>query len=579
MRPIRSGRPLSALLCALASATAAAGTAAPTYDTVIRQGTVYDGSGKAPYVGDVAIEGDKIVYVGAHAPGSGRTEFAAHGKAVAPGFINMLAHPEESLLIDGRALSDLRQGVTLEVMGEMSMGPLNDAMKADMKRGADVPIEIDWTTLGQYLQKLEKKGITPNIASFVGAGTIREYVLGANNVEPSPAQLAEMRGLVRQAMEEGALGVTTALIYNPNTYAKTPELVSLAQESAQCGGMYIAHMRSEGDRLVEAVDETIRIARESGAPAEIYHLKVAGRQNWDKLDDVIAHVEASRKAGVRITADMYLYTAGATGLDASMPPWVQEGGYDQWAERLRDPAIRARVAADMKDPKPTWENLLQRAGPDGLLFLAFHNPALRGYIGKTLTDIANDRHTTPEEAAMQLVVEDGSRVGVAYFLMSEDNIRRQVALPWVSFGSDAGAPAPEGVFLESAEHPRAYGNFVRVLGKYARDEQVITLAEAVRKLSALPAATLSIPARGHLEPGYFADVVVFDPATVADHATYEKPHQLSTGVTDVWINGVRALQDSEATRAASGRFVRGRAALSDAGGGCRATATDWTWVP
>ena len=577
MHLIPSRRPISALLCALAFAPAIADPL--TYDTVIRQGTVVDGSGKVPYIGDVAMAGDRIVYVGPHAPGRGKTEFDARGKAVAPGFVNMLAHPEESLLIDGRALSDLRQGVTLEVMGEMSMGPLNEAMKTDMKRQADVPFDVDWTTLGQYLIKLEKKGITPNIASFVGAGTIREYVLGANNVEPTPMQLTEMRALVRQAMEEGALGVTTALIYNPNTYAKTPELISLAQESAQCGGMYIAHMRSEGDRLVEAVDETISIARESGAPAEIYHLKVGGRQNWGKLDDVIAHVEASRKAGVRITADMYLYTAGATGLDASMPPWVQEGGYDQWAERLRDPAIRARVAADMKDPTPSWENLMQRAGPDGLLFLAFHNPALRGYIGKTLTEIAQDRNTTPEEAAMQLVVEDGSRVGVAYFLMSEDNIRRQVALPWVSFGSDAGAPAPEGVFLESAEHPRAYGNFVRVLGKYARDEKVISLQEAVRKLSAQPAANLSIPARGQLQKGYFADIVVFDPQTVADHATYEKPHQLSTGVTDVWINGVRALKDSEATGAPSGRFVRGRAARSESTGGCRAKSTDWTWSP
>jgi len=579
MHRIRSVRPLSTLLCALACAPAIADTAAPQYDTVLRQGTIYDGSGTPAYVGDLAITGDRIVYIGPHAPGRGRSEFDAHGKAVAPGFINMLAHPEESLLIDGRALSDLRQGVTLEVMGEMSMGPLNAAMKADMQRQADVPLDVDWTTLGQYLVKLEQKGITPNIASFVGAGTIREYVLGANNVEPTATQLTAMRALVHQAMEEGAMGLTTALIYNPNTYAKTPELIALAQESAQCGGMYIAHMRSEGDRLVEAVDETIRIARESGAPAEIYHLKVAGRPNWDKLDTVIAHVEASRKAGVRITADMYLYTAGATGLDASMPPWVQEGGYDQWAERLRDPAIRARVAADMQDPNPTWENLMQRAGPDGLLFLAFHNPALRGYIGKTLTEVAQDRHTTIEEAAMQLVVEDGSRVGVAYFLMSEDNIRRQVALPWVSFGSDAGAPAPEGVFLESAEHPRAYGNFVRVLGKYARDAHVITLEDAVRKLSALPAATLSIPARGQLQKGYFADVVVFDPATVADHATYEKPHQLSTGVTDVWINGVRALKDSEATRAPSGRFVRGRAARTESGGGCRAQSTDWSWSP
>ena len=579
MRHRATNRSLILLFGVCTYASALATTTPNDYDTVIRQGTVYDGSGNAPFIGDVAIRGDRIVYVGAHAPGTAKIEFDAWGKAVAPGFINMLAHPEESLLIDGRALSDLRQGVTLEVMGEMSMGPLNERMKTELQRQADVPMQVDWTSLGEYLTKLEHKGISPNVASFVGAGTIRDYVLGPNNVDPSPTQLAQMRALVRTAMEEGALGVTTALIYNPETYAKTPELIALAQESAQCGGMYIAHIRSEGDRLLEAVDETIQIARESGAPAEIYHLKVAGQQNWGKLDDVITRIEGSRKAGVRITADMYLYTAGATGLDASMPPWVQEGGYAQWAARLRDPEIRARVAADMQDPHPTWENLMQRAGADGVLFLSFHNPALRGYIGKTLTDVARDRHTTPEEAAMQLVVEDGSRVGVAYFLMSEANIRRQVALPWVSFGSDAGAPAPEGVFLDSAEHPRAYGNFVRVLGQYARDEHVLSLADAVVKLSALPAATLSIPERGHLQAGYFADVVVFDPATVSDHATYEQPHQLATGVTDVWINGIRALQNSEATRAASGRFVRGRAARSANGGGCRADGRDWTWSP
>ena len=578
MQPSRRLDRLTTLIAATLAVAGNALAAAPHYDTVIRQGTVYDGSGGKPFVGDVAISADRIVFVGPHAKGHGNVEFNAYGKAVAPGFVNMLAHPEESLLIDGRALSDLRQGVTLEVMGEDSMGPLNDTMKAFMQKQADVPLDVDWTTLGQYLTKLEKRGITPNIASFVGAGTIREYELGANNVEPTAAQLAHMRALVREAMEEGALGVTTALIYNPNTYAKTPELVALASESALCGGMYIAHMRSEGDRLVEAVDETIHIARESGAPAEIYHLKVAGRENWGKLDQVIQHIEASRAAGVRITADMYLYTAGATGLDAAMPPWVQEGGYDQWAERLRDPAIRARVAADMLAPNPTWENLMQRAGPDGVLLLAFHNPKLRGYIGKTLAEVAKERGTTPQEAAMELVAEDGSRVGVAYFLMSEDNIRRQIALPWVSFGSDAGAPAPEGVFLESAEHPRAYGNFVRLLGKYVREEHVVPLEEAIRKLSALPAATLSITNRGHLKTGDYADVVVFDPATVADHATYDHPHQLATGVSDVWINGVRALKDGEATRAASGRVVRGRAYRTPTGGGCREKASDWTWT-
>lgn len=569
---------LSALLALVVATALPAAADDFRYDTVIRSGHVYDGSGLPPFVGDVAIKGDRIVYVGPHAPGKGRSEVDAHARAVAPGFINMLAHPEESLIVDGRALSDLRQGVTLEVMGEMSMGPMNATMQAEtVRQQVDVHYDVDWTTLGEYLAKLERRGITPNVASFVSAGTVRQYVLGEDDVQPTEAQLGHMRQLVHQAMEEGALGVTTALIYNPFTYAKTPELIALAQESARCGGMYIAHMRSEGDRLVEAVDETIAIAKASGAPAEIYHLKVAGQANWNKLDRVIADVEAARASGTRITADMYVYTAGATGLDAAMPPWVQEGGVDKWIERLRDPAVRERVAADMRDPKPTWENILQRAGAKGALLLAFKNPALKPLIGKTLADVATMRGVSPEEAAMQLVVEDGTRVGVAYFLMSEDNVRREVALPWVSFGSDADAPAPEGVFLASGEHPRAYGNFARVLAKYARDEKVITVQEAVRRLSAFPAATLSLADRGRLQKGYFADVVVFDPNTIQDHATYDAPHQLATGVDQVWINGVRALKDGEATRAASGRFVRGRAWTGAPSGGCRVSSNDWKW--
>jgi N-acyl-D-amino-acid deacylase len=548
------------------------------HDTVIRNGLIYDGSGKPPYVGDVAIDKDRISYVGPHAPGKGRSEIDAHGKAVSPGFINMLAHPEESLLVDKRALSDITQGVTLEVMGEDSMGPLSPAMKTDMKsHQGDLHYDIDWTTLGEYLERLQSKGIAPNVAAFVGAGTIRTNVLGEDNVAPTPAQLLQMRGLVRQAMQEGALGVTTALIYNPNTYAKTPELIALASESALCGGMYIAHMRSEGDRIVEAVQETIDIAKGSGAPAEIYHLKVGGQVNWPKLDKVIDEVQAARASGTRITADMYLYTAGATGLDVTMPPWVQEGGLDKWIARLKDPALHARILADMRDPSPTWENLLQRAGPKGTLLLEFKNPALKPLTGKTLAEVAAMRGVSPEEAAMQLVAEDGSRVGTAYFLMSEDNIRREVALPWVSFGSDAAAPAPEGVFLLSAEHPRAYGNFVRVLAKYVRDEKVISLQEAIRKLSALPAQNLSLKDRGMLRKGYFADVVIFDPATVQDHATYEKPHQLSTGVEEVWINGIAALHNGNATGNPSGRFVRGRAWTGYPGGGCRASSQEWTW--
>jgi N-acyl-D-amino-acid deacylase len=571
---------LSATVMIAALTFAPAAAKAPAHDTVIRNGIIYDGSGKPPVHGDVAIDGDRISYVGPHAPGYGKVEFDAKGKAVAPGFINMLAHPEVSLLADGRALSDLRQGVTLEVMGEISMGPLNERMKAEAVRDqADIHFDVDWTTLGEYLTKLERRGISPNVASFVGAPTVRDYVLGEDDVTPTPDQLAKMRSLVHDAMEEGALGVTTALIYNPATYAKTPELVALAQESARCGGMYIAHIRSEGDRLLESVGETIEIARASGAPAEIYHLKAAGQSNWGKLDDLIRTVEAARAGGTRITADMYTYTAGATGLDAGMPPWVQEGGIEKWVARLKDPAVRERVAAEMRSPKTSWENLLQKAGAKGTLLLAFKTAALKPLTGKTLDEVATIRGVSPEEAAMQLVVEDGTRIEVAYFLMSEDNVRRQVALPWVSFGSDAEAPAPEGVFLESSTHPRAYGNFTRLLAEYVRHDKVLPLEEAIRKLTAFPAETLSIPDRGRLRKGYYADVVVFDPATVQDHATYDRPHQLSTGVDDVWVNGVRALQGGEATRAPSGRFVRGRAWRNAASGGCRATAADWTWTP
>ena len=570
-------------LLAVAAFTAlpafAATTDAARYDVLISGGNVYDGSGGAPFVGDVAMLGDRIAYVGPHAPKPARERVDAHGKAVAPGFVNMLAHPEESLLVDGRALSDLRQGVTLEVLGEDSMGPLTPQMKElALKRQGDIHYAIDWTTLGEYLHKLEQRGIAPNVASFVGAGTVRTYVLGERDVQPTPEQLARMRTLVHQAMEEGALGVTTALIYAPNEYAKTPELIALASESARCGGIYSAHMRSEGDRLPEAVQETVDIARASGAPAEIYHLKAAGKRNWNKLDELIDAVNAARASGVRITADMYVYTAGATGLDAGMPPWVLDGGLEAWIERLKDPKQRARVIADMRNPAPTWENLLAAAGPDGTLLLAFKNPALKPLTGKTLAEVARMRGVSPEEAAIQLVIEDGSRVGVAYFLMSEDNVRREVALPWVSFDSDEEAPAPEGVFLKANNHPRAYGNFARVLAKYVREEKVLTLQQAIHKLAALPAATLSLQDRGMLKVGDFADVVVFDPATIQDHATYEHPHQLATGVHDVWVNGVRALRNGEATGAPSGRAVRGRAWTGAPGGGCRASAHDWSWA-
>ena len=553
---------------------------ASRYDVLIAGGTIYDGSGGEPFVGDVAIQGDRIAYVGPQAPQAARERIDAHGKAVAPGFINMLAHPEESLLVDGRALSDLRQGVTLEVIGEDSMGPLTPEMKQKaLQRQGDIHYPIDWTTLGEYLQRLEQRGIAPNVASFVGAGTVRINVLGERDVQPTAEQLAQMRTLVHQAMEQGAMGVTTALIYSPNQYARTPELIALASESARCGGIYSAHMRSEGDRLLEAVQETVDIARASGGPAEIYHLKAAGRRNWDKLGALIAAVDKARAAGTGITADMYVYTAGATGLDAAMPPWVLDGGLEAWIERLRDPKMRARVIADMRDPAPSWENLYGAAGASGTVLLAFKNPKLKALTGKTLAEVARVRGVSPEDAVIDLVIDDGSRVGVAYFLMSEDNIRREVVLPWVSFDSDEAAPAPEGVFLKANSHPRAYGNFARVLAKYVREEKLLTLPQAIHKLAALPAATLSLADRGQLKRDYFADVVLFDPATIQDHATYERPHQLATGVDEVWVNGVRALRQGVATGAASGRAVRGRAWTGAGGGGCRASAHEWTWSP
>ncbi|HSZ50444.1 MAG TPA: D-aminoacylase [Caulobacteraceae bacterium] len=566
-------------LMVLLAGAALIGAKAPAYDVLITHGTIFDGSGGAPYAGEVAIKGDRIVYVGPHAPKRDAVRVVdAKGLAVAPGFINMLAHPEESLMADGRALSDLAQGVTLEVMGEDSMAPLSPKMAAlEQQREGDIRYPVDWTTLDQYFREMERRGMSVNLASFVGAGTVRSDVLDEGDVQPTPAQLEEMRGLVRQAMEDGALGVTTALIYAPNEYARTPELIALAQESARCGGMYIAHMRSEGDRLLEAVDETIEIARASGAPAEIYHLKQSGKDNWNKLDQLIAKVDAARASGVRITADMYTYTAGATGLDAAMPPWVLDGGLEAWIARMKDPAVRPRVLAAMRSRPKDWENIYWAAGPDRTLLLAFKNDKLKPLTGETLAEVARVRGESPEDTAIDLVIEDGSRVGVAYFLMSEDNVRRQTALPWVGFGSDEAAPAPEGVFLKSNSHPRAYGNFARVFAKYVREDHALTVQEAVRRLSAFPADNLSLKDRGRLKAGDFADVVVFDPTTIQDHATYEKPHQLATGVSEVVVNGQVAFEDGQATAVRAGRAVRGRAWTGAPGGGCRASASDWTW--
>jgi N-acyl-D-amino-acid deacylase len=568
-----------AIIFLFAAAPSQARDDTSVHDVVLRDGLIYDGSGRKPYLGDVAIDADRITYVGPQRHLTARTEIDAKGQAVAPGFINMLAHPEDSLLADGRALSDLMQGVTLEVMGEFSMGPLNRKMAEQMvEREGDIKYPVTWTTLAQYLESLERRGISPNVASFVGASTIRTFVLGEGDVQPSAPQITEMRALVHRAMEDGALGVTTMLIYAPATYAKTPELIALAQESARCGGIYTVHMRSEGDRIESALQETIDIAAASGAPAEIYHLKVAGKDNWDKLDRVVALIEKARASGIRISADMYNYTAGATGLDAAMPPWVQDGGLEAWIEHLKDPAVRARVIAEMRNPHPgNWENLYGAAGAEGTLLLAFKNPKLKPLAGKSLAEVAKERGVSPEDAAIDLVIEDGSRVGIAYFLMNENNIRRQVALPWVSFGSDESGDAPEGVFLLSGAHPRAYGNFARLLAEYVRKEHVLSLEEAVRKLTSLPADNLSLPDRGRLKAGAFADVVVFDPNTIQDHATYERPHQLSAGVSYVIVNGKMAVKDGQPTGAATGRVVRGRAWTGAADGGCRGAAKDWSW--
>ena len=537
---------------------------------LLRGGTIYDGSGSTPYVGDVGLKGDKIVYVGPHAPGRASRVVNASGKAVSPGFINMLSWANESLIADGRGLSDTVQGVTLEVMGEGdSMGPWSPEMKRlALQRQSDIRYPIRWTTLGQYLDYMQRKGITPNIASFVGATTVRRHELGEKDIDPTPAQLMRMRALVRQAMKEGAMGVGSSLIYAPANYAETPELVAITTEAGKCGGMYISHMRSEGNKLLEAIDELIAISKQSGAPAEIYHFKQGGKPNWSKLDPAIAKVTDARAAGQRITADMYTYTAGATGLDAAMPPWVQSGGLEAWIQRMKDPAVRARLVKEMRTPTNDWENLMLLTGsPDKVLLIAFKNPKLKPLTGKTLGEVARMRGKSPEETAMDLVIEDDSRVGTVYFMMNEDNVKREVGLPWMSFGSDEASEAPEGVFLKASSHPRAYGNVARVLGHYVRDENAATLQDAVRRLTSLPATNLSLRQRGWLKPGYYADVVVFDPATVQDHATFEKPKQLATGVDDVFVNGVQVLKDGKHTGAKPGRVVRGPGWTGWAGGG------------
>jgi N-acyl-D-amino-acid deacylase len=562
-----------ALAVSLAAFVATSAAPVPaSYSVLIRGGTIYDGSGGAPYVGDVALKGDKIVYVGPHAPGRATRTLTATGKAVSPGFINMLSLANEDLIADGRGMSDTYQGVTLEVMGEGdSMGPLTPGMKRlEIKRQGDIKFPIRWTTLGQYLDWITRKGITPNVTSFVGATTVRVHELGEKDVQPTPAQLNRMRALVRQAMKEGAVGVGSSLIYAPATYAKTPELVALAHEAARCGGMYISHIRDEGPKLLEAIDELVTISRESGAPAEIYHYNQAGTDNWGKIDAAIAKVNDARASGLRITADMYTYPASSTGFDAAFPTWMQDGGLEAWVKRLKNPALRAKAIAEMKGPDGTENAKLVVDHPEKVLLVGFKTAKLKPLTGKTLAEVAKARGKPPAETAADLIAEDGTRIQVVYFSMNPDNVKREVALPWMSFGSDAGSQAPEGVFLKSSTHPRAYGNVARLLGYYVRDQHATTLQDAVRRLTSLPATNLALKQRGSLRPGYYADVVVFDPATIRDNATFAKPQQLASGVEDVFINGVQVLKNGKHTGAKPGRFVRGPGWTGWPGGGaCR----------
>ena len=550
-----------ALALAACASTPSTRSAREHYDLVIRNGIVYDGSGAPPQRADVAVRGDRIAAL--LPPGSevdAGQVLDAHGQAVAPGFINMLSWATESLIADGRGMSDTRQGVTLEVFGEgWSMGPLNAAMKADaLKQQGDIRYPTEWTTLGEYLDHLQQRGITPNVASFVGATTVRIHELGEGDVKPTPAQLADMQDLVRQAMREGALGVGASIIYPPATFADTHELTALAQAAAESGGGYIAHMRSEADRFLEALDENIAIARATGQRAESYHLKAAGERNWPKMARAIARIDAARAQGLQVSANMYAYTAGATGLTAGLPPWVQAGGIDAMVDRLMDPAIRKRVLRDMRDPHGGWENIRLLAGSDErVLLLDFKTESLKPLIGKSLAQVAKERGESPEETLIDLVVEDRGRVGAAYFLMSEDNVELGLKQPWVSLGSDAESSAPEGVFLKSSTHPRAYGNVARFLGHYVRERRLMPLQEAVHRLTGLPASNWKLKGRGCLAAGCYADIVVFDPATIADHATYDKPMQYATGVEDVFVNGVQVLRDGEHTGAKPGRVVRG----------------------
>ncbi len=553
-------KPLTVMLMAVANVAVAA-----QYDTIIRNGMVYDGTGAPPFVADIAIDGERVSAIGNLDQDSADVLIDADGLAVAPGFFNLLSHAHLSLLSDGRAMSDVLQGVTFEVLSETSLSPLSDATaELYSKRAGDSGVELNWRSVDDYLKRVEGNGVAPNFATFVSAATVRINVLGLDDVDPTPEQLEIMKQQVEDAMRDGALGLTNALIYAPATFAETDELVALAKVAGRYGGLYTVHMRSEGNQLIEAIDETLRIGEEGNLPVKIHHLKAAGQPNWPKMDLVIDKINALRDAGVQVTADMYTYVAGGTGLNATMPTWVQAGGYDKWVERLQDPEIRARVKEEMAVNADDWENIGFLSGPDGMMLLGFRNEELkRKYMGKTVAEVAAERGQDYRDTIMDLVIEDGSSVGTIYFLMSEENLAKQIRQPWVMFGSDASAPAAEGEVLESGAHPRTYGNFARLLGKYVREEQVITLEEAIRRLTFLPAQTLSIPERGRLAAGYFADIAIFDPAVIGDRATFEEPHQYSVGMVHVLVNGKAVVRDGAHTGATPGRAVRGPGWIAD----------------
>lgn len=548
------------LVALLALAVIAACSQPPSYDLILRGGTVYDGSGEAPFVGDVAVDGDKIVALGDLGNAIAEQEIDVTGLAVAPGFINMMSWANLSLIEDGHSQSDIRQGITLEVMGEgNSMGPLNDAMRAEMiQYQDDIRFDVEWTTLDEYLVFLEERGVSTNVASFIGAATPRKYVIGWEDRPPTDEELEQMRQLVREAMEDGAIGVASSLMYPPGLFAETEELIELSKVAAEYGGMYASHMRDEGTHLIPAIDEVITIAREANIRAEIYHLKSSGAPNWPKFDQAIEMIEAAHAEGLDITADVYTYPAGATGLNTTVPPWVQEGGFAKSLERMADPALRPRIIEEMQTPSDDWDNMYLMAGsPENILMVGFRNDDLKPLTGKTVGQVAEMRGTSPPETILDLIVEDGSRIGTVFFSQSEDIVARVVALPWSSFNTDEASVAPEGVFLNSNPHPRAYGSMTRVLSKYVREEGLLTMEEAIRKLAAFPAQTMRLDRRGELKEGFFADVVVFDPETIQDHATFMEPHQYSTGMVHVFVNGGHVIKDGEHTGATPGRVVRG----------------------